>query len=258
MITSKGNAKIKKIRQLTDSARARAKQGLFVIEGAKLVAEAPFEMIEGVYMSHSYVRQREGAGSLCEFMGGDSFEVIADDVFKSLSDTINPQGIMAVVRRPVYTPESLAGLGLYVILDDIRDPGNLGTIIRTAEAAGAGVIMSGTCVDIFNPKVIRSTMGSIFRVPFLIEDTLSAIKRLQALGVTVCAATLNGSTEYDKAAYGRANAIVIGNEVDGVSCEAAAAADLRVRIPMKGKVESLNAAVSAAVLMYNLLRQGAE
>ena len=141
--------------------------------------------------------------------------------------------------------------GLYVILDDIRDPGNLGTIVRTAEAAGARVILSKGCVDIFNPKVVRSTMGTIFRVPFAICDTVTAIERLHEEGVTVCAAMLDGSIPYTELDVSGACAFIIGNEANGVSSEAAEASDGRVRIPMRGRVESLNAAVSAAILMYS-------
>ena len=228
-----------------ESAKERKNQGLFVIEGSRLVGEAPSELLESVYISESY----EKSGLKVPECG--NVEVVADDVFRSLSDTVNPQGILAVVKKPESGLERVLGGGLYVILDDIRDPGNLGTIVRTAEAAGARVIMSETCVDIFNPKVIRSTMGTIFRVPFAICATLDAIAKLKEEGVTVCAAVLDGSVPYREAKSDGACAFIIGNEANGVSPEAAAASDLRVRIPMKGNVESLNAAISAAILLYS-------
>ena len=247
MITSKSNQKLKKVRALLESSKERKERGLFVIEGSRLVSEAPPQMIEEVYVSAGYAKA--GVESIpCDI----SYEVVSDDVFRSLSDTVNPQGILALVHMPVSGMEKVIdGAGLYVILDDIRDPGNLGTIVRTAEAAGARVILSKGCVDIFNPKVVRSTMGTIFRVPFAICDTVTAIERLHEEGVTVCAAMLDGSIPYTELDVSGACAFIIGNEANGVSSEAAEASDVRVRIPMRGRVESLNAAVSAAILMYS-------
>ena len=245
MITSKSNQQLKKVRQLLDSAKERRKQGLFVIEGTRLVGEAPQELIESVFISAEY--QKNG-GSIPE---GTEAEVVADDLFRSLSDTVNPQGILAVVRQPSTSLDEVMGAQLYVLLDDIRDPGNLGTIVRTAEAAGAGVIMNEGCVDIFNPKVIRSTMGTIFRVPFAICNMVEAVEQLKSRGVTVCAAVLDGSIPYRELDTDGPAAFVIGNEANGVSGEVAGACQVRVRIPMKGQVESLNAAISAAILLYS-------
>ena len=247
MITSKSNPQLKKVRQLIESAKARNEQGLFVIEGMRLVSEAPEELVECIYVSE---RMEQDAAQI---MAKGRYEIVSDDIFRSLSDTVNPQGVLAVVRKPRFGLDRVLGRSLYVILDDIRDPGNLGTIVRTAEAAGAAVIMSRACVDIFNPKVIRSTMGSIFRVPFAICDKVEVVKTLQSQGVTVCAAVLDGSVPYREAPYTQANAFVIGNEANGVSPEVYTISDVRVRIPMNGKVESLNAAISAAVLLYNMV-----
>lgn len=246
MITSKSNQKIKRVKALMASAKERREQGLFVIEGSRLVSEAPAGLIEEVYVSSSFVK----SGVECIPCDVD-YEIVSDDVFRSLSDTVNPQGILAVVRIPAGGMEKVIGADLYIILDDVRDPGNLGTIIRTAEAAGARVIMSETCADLFNPKTVRSTMGTIFRVPFAICPVAEAIERLHEEGVTVCAAMLDGSVPYNELDASGAVAFIIGNEANGVSAEAAEASDRRVRIPMKGRVESLNAAVSAAILMYS-------
>lgn len=252
MITSKGNAQIKNIKKLMESAKARKEQGLFVIEGLRLVSEAKPEFTEAVYVSEDFEGPDGGSLNLDGLFESVSAEKVSADVFRSISDTVSPQGILAVVRQPRLGLDEVisSGAGLFVILDDVRDPGNLGTIVRTAEACGAAVIMSPGCADIFNPKVIRATMGSIFRVPFAVSDTASAVKALQAAGVTVCAAALEGSVPYTDVNSEKV-AFIIGNEANGVSREAIEAADLCVRIPMKGRVESLNAAVSAAVLMYH-------
>ena len=141
---------------------------------------------------------------------------------------------------------------LVLVLEDLQDPGNVGTILRTAEGAGVtGVILSGRCADIFQPKAIRSTMGSIFRVPFRTEENLpEAVEWLKSCGVRTCAAHLRGTVSYEKADYTEGTAFFIGNEGNGLSDTLTEACDCLVRIPMEGRVESLNAAVAAAVLMY--------
>ena len=144
-----------------------------------------------------------------------------------------------------------------MLLEDLRDPGNLGTIIRTAEGAGMdAVIMSKETVDLFNPKVVRSTMGSIFRVPFFyVEDMMQTVKELQGKGVSVVATDLQGKNDYDGERYPDKTAIVIGNEAKGISVEMRESADILIKIPMCGQLESLNASVAAGIMMYELFRQ---
>lgn len=144
-----------------------------------------------------------------------------------------------------------------LILEGIQDPGNLGTMIRTAEGAGVtGIIMSKTTVDIFNPKVVRSTMGSLFRVPFYLTDDLAkTIGTLKKQGITMYAAHLKGKLSYDQPNYCSACGFMIGNEGNGLTPETAALADQYIRIPMEGRVESLNASIAAALLMYETHRQ---
>jgi len=146
---------------------------------------------------------------------------------------------------------------LFLLLEDIQDPGNLGTMFRAGEGAGIdGVIMTKNTVDIFNPKVIRSTMGSIYRVPFVItDDILQSIADLQAEGITVYAAHLKESVDYDLQDYTKSTAFLIGNEANGLKDETAKRADCYIKIPMQGQVESLNAAVASSVLMYEAARQ---
>ena len=144
-----------------------------------------------------------------------------------------------------------------LVLDNLQDPGNLGTIFRTAEAAGVtGIILSRDCVDIYNPKVIRSTMGAVFRVPFLYaEDLQGTIGELKREGIKVYAAHLKGRKAYDQEDYREGCAFLIGNEGNGLRDEIAECADHYVIIPMLGRAESLNAAVAAAVLMFEVSRQ---
>ena len=163
----------------------------------------------------------------------------------------HPQGILAVVRQKEYRIDDISDGELFIILDAIQDPGNLGTIVRTAEAAGAAaVIMNKGCADIYSPKVVRSTMGSIFRVPFIYtEDLICAVDKIKSYGAYVYAATLSGRN-ISEAKIKEKRAFIIGNEGNGISADILSLAAMEISIPMSGKVESLNAAVSAAILMY--------
>lgn len=260
MITSTANQQVKRLIQLQNKGKLRDEEGLFVLEGRKVYDELlkyrP-EFLVMTYLSESCYKQITEHEP--EYLDGIAYEVLADNVFKEAAETVTPQGILAIVKQPKYDLETLLRENInkdvlrFIFLENLRDPGNLGTILRTAEGAGMNaVILSKGSVDIFNPKVIRSTMGSIFRVPFLyVEDTPAAMRLLQEHGVTLYAAYLSGSEEYDKIAYAKRSAIMIGNEANGLSEETAAAADVRVRIPMAGELESLNAAVAAAILMYH-------
>lgn len=245
MITSRSNAKIKEIKKLAASARERREKGLFIIEGSRLVSEAPAELIEQIYVS-----QDAGEDIKQEFASVRVAELMSGEVFSGISETVSPQGVLALVRQPVHEIGELVKKGFIVILDDIRDPGNLGTIIRTAEAAGAAVLMSPGCADVFNPKVVRSTMGSIFRVPFICAELTGTVMFLKQCGFGIYAAALEGGADYRTVQYKDKAAFIIGNEANGISQPLLSIADTRIFIPMEGEVESLNAAVSAAVLMF--------
>ena len=144
-----------------------------------------------------------------------------------------------------------------IVLNRLQDPGNLGTILRTAEGAGVtGILLDQECVDIYNPKTIRSTMGSIFRMPFYYsQDLKKDIGRLKDKGICIYAAHLNGRQDYDEADYTKPCAFLIGNEGNGLDEEIAQQADTYIKIPMKGRVESLNAAIASSVLMFEAARQ---
>lgn len=164
-----------------------------------------------------------------------------------------------MVRQMEYTLEQMTDgvIPHLMILDNLQDPGNLGTIFRTAEAAGVtGIIMSRDCVDIYNPKTIRSTMGALYRMPFVyVEDLRETIHTLKEKSIKSYAAHLDGKNTYDKEDYRQGTAFLIGNEGNGLREEIAQCADTWIRIPMCGQVESLNAAVAATVLMFEVSRQ---
>ena len=249
---------MKKLSLLMKKAKERREQGLFVVEGIKMFREAPEEWIEGVYVSEQFMENPEHEALL----SGVTYEVVADSVFKAVSDTQTPQGILALIRMPHYTLEDvMQGERTHLLLlESVQDPGNLGTMVRTGEGAGiTGIIMNKTTVDLFNPKTIRSTMGSIYRVPYLITEHLpDLLDELHKENIRLYAAHLKGDTYYDAFDFTGACGFLIGNEGNGLSDEIAECADCYLKIPMEGKVESLNAAVSAALLMYECKRQRGE
>lgn len=255
MITSTSNAQVKNLVQLLKKSKARTEQGVYIVEGIKMFQEAPRGEIVKVYISEALFEK----GSLQESLKQIPYEVLKNDVFAHAADTKTPQGVLCVMKQKHYTLEQLtAGKSpLLLVLENLQDPGNLGTMMRTAEGAGvSGVLLSRGCVDIYNPKTIRSTMGSIYRVPFLYTDNLRAdMEKLHKKGITTYAAHLKGKEFYDEASYQGPTAFLIGNEGNGLSDELSEMAKQYIKIPMEGQLESLNAAVAAAILMYEASRQ---
>ena len=265
MITSAANQQMKNLSALMKKSKERKKQKLFVVEGPKMCFEAPKDWVLHIYVAESFWKNEQTKMQLMQYLDNnglmfeDVCDTVADSVFHSVSDTQTPQGIMAVLHLPKYELSDLMNgeKTHLLILESIQDPGNLGTMVRTGEGAGiSGILMNQTTVDLFNPKTVRSTMGSIYRVPFLVVDDLEeTIRKLQADGVCVFAAHLKGKKSYDAMDYRDATAFMIGNEGNGLSDEIANLADSYIRIPMEGQVESLNAAISATLLMYECNRQ---
>ncbi len=297
MISSTSNDKIKYMEKLRKSASFRREEGLFPVEGIRMVREIPADRLDCLYYTEkAYEKNRKEILNIYDarIMNGgiderrlsdneskvsesgqkylmpenETFQPVSDACMNKMSDTETPQGIIAAVRMTGFSLEDIisrhddsgeaAGESepLILIAEKLQDPGNLGTIIRTAEAAGVtGIILSKDCADIYNPKTIRSTMGAIFRMKMYVSDDLvSDISRLKAYGVKVYAMHLSGSEFFEKD-FTKGTAFLIGNEGNGLSAEVSAAADEMMRIPMMGKVESLNAAVSASVVAYEALRQ---
>jgi TrmH family RNA methyltransferase len=272
-ISSSQNPIIKEIRSLKNS-KDRNKKGLFFVEGVRIIEEAFLSQAQIKYLVFSE-----------EFISSPGFERIEDlfnndtnndineeksgaikkyiipaKLFKEISDTETPQGVLAVIEIKKKTLADLASpKGLYIFLDEIRDPGNMGTIIRTADAAGfSGVIISRNSADIYNPKVLRSTMGSIFHIDIYhcnSTDTLTALRELKTRGLRILSSHLEGSTSIYEANIGERTALVVGNEATGISQAAIDEADLLISIPMPGRAESLNASVAAGVMMFEAVRQ---
>lgn len=265
MITSTGNSRVRAVRTLMKKPKERKAQGQFIVEGTRMFAELPEDRMVSVYASESYIKLLKEQGRDADrFLKGKSCEIVSDDVMNYMSDTQTPQGILAVVRQKNCSLSDLleesGGRSApchLMILETIQDPGNLGTILRAGEGAGiSAVVMNEGTADIYNPKVIRSTMGSIYRVPFVYTgDLKAAAGRMKDRGIRLFAAHLQGAVDYDRENYTGACGFLIGNEASGLSRELLETADCCVRIPMQGRVESLNAAVAASVLMFEAARQ---
>lgn len=259
MISSINNSQIKHLAKLMKSSKYRKEENSFVIEGQKLFEEAKEkDLISKVYVSETYL-QTNHCNMEEHRKAGMEYDVVADTILKAVTDTITPQGIVAIVKMPKWDLQDLFNQrnGMLLFLENLRDPGNLGTIIRTAEGAGAtGIIASKESVDLFNPKVVRSTMGSIFRIPVIyVDDIITCILNAKKHSIKVYATDLQGVYEYDKEIYPKKSAIIIGNEANGITKEVRNTADLLIKIPMCGNVESLNAGIAAGIVMYEIYRQ---
>ncbi len=271
MITSLTNMRIKQLVALQEKSRVRNRERLFIGEGIKMFEEAPVSRIREVYLGERLWERLSGGDckepvweKLAECRKQGVFvEHVSEEVLKKISDTQTPQGILFVMEQFSYSLEELIKEAkerwekggrppLFLLLEDIQDPGNLGTMLRTGEGAGVdGVIMSRGTVDIYNPKTIRSTMGSLYRVPFLYTDSCGqTINILRESNILVYAAHLKGEKYFDEIAYDGGSAFLVGNEGKGLKEETADLADAYLKIPMAGKLESLNAAVAAALLLY--------
>lgn len=260
IISSSKNARIKELQKLNKDAAFRREKGTFIVEGIRMIREIPFDKLLGLYVSESaYDRYKAELDTIGINSEDTRLFLLKDHVFEAISQTKSPQGLLAEVMMMEYSLDQLLEDGqtpFYLIIESLQDPGNMGTIFRTAEAAGVtALIIGGMSCDCYNPKVVRSTMGAIFRIPFIYTDCLKeTIATIKKQGVTIFGAHLDGEDLYGTDLTGPA-AFLIGNEGNGLSDEIAGTADQLIRIPMKGQVESLNAAVSSAILSYEVLRQ---
>ena len=252
VIESSKNAEYKRLLSLHDPAKAR-KEGVFLLEGDRAVRELdPAFTVESLWASKDYKGYLPEAGLLYR---------LPEPLFQKAAETVHAQGVLAVVTRLAYTLEDLkpkdSRPGFWILLENLQDPGNAGTILRTADAcAASGVICTKGTVDLYNSKAIRSCMGSLFHLPFLTVETVEeAVRFVQEQGGRVIGTSLKAAASYTEENFQGPVAVVIGNEGSGMSQKAETLCDGLVRIPMPGKAESLNASVAAGVMMYEVLRQ---
>ncbi len=272
IIESVKNEQIRNIIKLRDSAKDRKRQGLYIVEGPKMVLEAVrHKCISRIYISESVYNElvsgvsndnNRYGGLACEEVidkiSEYTYDIVSDHVFSAMTDTVNPQGMLALVPVSDVTAESIVAEGIrkdnfrLLILEDVQDPGNLGTIFRTAEAACFdGIIMTKGCVSAYNPKVVRSTMGAMLRLSFsYVDDIREALELCKKESIRVYATALSGK-DIREVSYENKSAFIIGNESRGISKSTLQRSDELIRIPMNPVSESLNAAVAAGIIMYD-------
>ena len=257
IITSKDNKIIKHIKKLADK-KYRDQNNCYIVEGIKLVEEAIQEdaEIEKIVICEECTNTSEISKSLMYEIAKYNCIYVTEKIFKTISQVMNPQGIMAIIKKSKERPTIKYDEDIIVALDDIQDPGNLGTILRTVDSIGLKqLIVSKGTADVYNPKVVRSSMGAIFRVEVIevenLKETIEAMKRNNFELVVTSLQTESSiyDVEYKK------KIIVIGNEANGVSKEIQDMADKKIKIPMLGKTESLNASVATAIILYEYIRQ---
>jgi TrmH family RNA methyltransferase len=260
LISSRDNRLVKEYTGLRDQKSKRRESGRFVIEGARLANDA---ILSGARLVNAFVTEqaRIKYGDCCFAL--EQLEMPVYDVTPAvcacLSDTRGSQGVFCTVEMPQSSlcPDNIDPNGAYLALEDIQDPGNLGTILRTAEAMGVdGVILSAGCTDIFSPKVVRASMGAVFRLPFAVVARMSQTAvALAEKGIKVLAAVADGGDDILSADLGGGVTAVIGNEGNGLTPECIKACSRSVTVRMRGRAESLNAASAATIIIWEMTRQ---
>jgi RNA methyltransferase, TrmH family len=255
IIESKDNSLIKEVKKLSKK-KYRVESRQFIIEGFRFVEEAlksSFE-VPYIFISENALDKYRDFGIEKLIQNNTKINCIKASLLKELCNTENPQGILAVVNNKKVNITNKEGF--YVLVDKVQDPGNMGTIIRSAHASGAlGVIVTKGTVDVYNDKTLRSTMGSIFNIPIIEDDSFKIIKDLKNNGFKIIVSSLDTENNfYDVDLTGKV-VICVGNEGSGISKELYELNDEKVKIPMPGGAESLNAAVAASIMMYEAVRQ---
>lgn len=261
IISSSQNSRVKYLNKLYRS-RTRRKEGVFVLEGKRLIEAASAggaDFLE-VFLSPAFFKAAENQALISDLKNETEIILVEKHLLEKTASTVNPQGIIAVVNESVSAGEGFFSTADKVLLlDRIQDPGNMGTMIRTAAAAGFdGIIALKGSVDIYNQKVIRSTMGAIFSIPIWQKlskkDFLSEIKK-NAAGHELLAADLDAEEYYFEHKYSSKLILMIGNEANGLDQDLLEKADTKIKIPLNEKIESLNAAQAAAVIAFEILAQ---
>ncbi len=254
-ISSKQNNLVKKTSSLYKK-KYRDKEGLFVVEGLRsvtLVCENKLEDIEYVLITEEYVEKFDYS------LNFNKLFVCSEEVFKSIADAVNAQGILAVCKKPQRDIEDLLFKEnvFLLVCENLQDPGNAGTLIRTADSVGAdGIVFTQGSVDIYNPKVVRSTVGSILNVNIYENiEVEKLIKDLQKRNITCYGTSLDTTEFHDEVKYNENLAVFLGNEANGLLQSTQDILDIKVKIPMYGKAESLNVGVAGSVVCYEILRQ---
>ena len=257
VISSKDNELVKHIKKLKDK-KYRDESNEYIVEGVKLIEEAVNEnaKIKKIVVCEDTTRTYEIPTNIMLEIAKYEFIYVTDKIFSLITQVTNPQGIMAIIEKSPENQEIDYTQDIIVALDDVQDPGNLGTILRTVDSIGLNqIIVSKGTADAFNAKVVRSTMGAIFRINIIeVEDLKQAIKEMKKHRFKLMVTSLQTENSIYDIDFNK-KVIVIGNESNGVSGEIQEMADEKAKIPMLGKTESLNASVAAGIVMYEYVRQ---
>ena len=256
LITSKDNPNIKLFRKLTESKKCRRETGMFTLEGIRLISDAVKENAElhSVFVTESFLEKQ---GEALNFPSGVSLFVIPDELGKSISDTSSAQGVLAVckaIEKPHFSQIIKRG-GKYLLLCNLQDPGNLGTIIRTADAVGLDGVFLSECCELYNPKVIRSTMGSLFRMNVSEVVFEEIFPLFEQRGVPSYAAVIDrDAVSLTDCDFSEGGVVLIGNEGNGLPENIAGVCQKKLTIKMNGNINSLNAAMAAGIIMWELVK----
>ncbi len=272
-ITSIKNDHVKRIAKIMSSAKERRYSGKYLVEGPRMVREIPLSDLDEIFFTQDFFNNHIDEDSkmlrlVNQAMVKKKCFIVTDNVLRKLAQTDRPQGVVGLVNMHEYKLEDIIAEEpapgstvensnpMIIIVERLQDPGNMGSIIRSAEGAGvSGILVSYDSVDIYSPKVVRATMGAIFRKKIVITyDLIGDIEKLKEAGITVYGMHLEGKSVYDLDLTGP-SAFMVGNEGNGLSREVTDQADKLLRIPMLGELESLNAASSATIVSYEALRQ---
>ena len=257
-LTSRDNTNIKNTVKLKNSSKFRRKTGLFIAEGVRVCYDALLSgaQIETVFVTEdAFDKYPEKTAQLCG-KSKKSF-IVTDEIFSHISDTQSPQGVLCVIKTldKVTEFDTIKNGGKFLVLDNVQDPNNLGTILRSAEAFGVtGVILSADCCDVYNPKVVRGSMGAVFRLPVCTAEDLPQWLTAHPQLHTYAAVVGADAQRVTETTFEEPCAIVIGHEGNGIRQATAAACRHRITIPMNGKAESLNASVAAAILIWEMVK----
>lgn len=265
LIESTANPKIKQYVKLRDSKKARRELSMAVIEGARFCSDALAQEKRGKLKIICVFATEQALDRYSDYIDRTLFDnvssgkyfMISQAVADKISDTGNTQGVFAVAQTwdVPFTVEALSGGGRYVVLDNLQDPGNIGTILRTADALGLdGAVLANRCCELYNPKLLRSTMGSIFRIPiYMADDLKTAAEIMHGAGIKLYAAVVDeNAVPLGSFMFKEGSAVVIGNEGSGLSVSDADICDERITIHMRGNAESLNAASAAAIILWEM------
>ena len=254
-IQSKDNLLIKDIKKLKEK-KHRTQSCKFLIEGFRFVCEgleSDFD-VPLVFISENAKDRWDSFNVQSKLQKETRVYTVTDQILKSISSTDTPQGIVAVVNNKSISAENKQGF--YILVDKVQDPGNVGTIIRTAHAAGAlGIIVTKGTVDIYNEKTLRSTMGSIFHIPIIQDDNLLQLNFLRSNGFKLIVSSLDTDNNFFDVELKDKSIIAVGNEGNGISKELLDISDVKIKIPMPGGAESLNVSIAASIMMFEVIRQ---